>query len=279
MPALSGTWKDTAQYYDAPQALHVADPRHGKPGHESGPAEYAWEAPPYPYTMPRGREDFGSQEVIDTRGQQIDTTHYNTHLEGADWGVAYTRVPDLDEPGGADWDILKDTHAVHDKDQGASRKQNYSERAFQFPDEKYLSFRVPGLGVEAGDPIPSVAGGGQRGLNGLSVNNPPLESYLGKGFWPGTTEQLIVDRKMAARVIQRNDERAQTLNLPYFEQNVPPPKPGNQSVTPFSGLQRMIGSVSKIALARRTPPVPGDIQEERATEDFNSPTVEARFYG
>jgi hypothetical protein len=278
VPALSGTWKDTAVYYDKPPALHVADPRHQKPGHEIGPGEYAFHAPPYPYSMPRGREDFGTQEVIDTRGLQLDNTPYDTR-EGADWGLAYTRVPDIDVPGGADVDILKDTHATHGLDQGASRKQNYSEKAFQFPDEKYLSFRVPGLGVEAGDPIPPVAGGGQRGLNGLSVNNPPLESYLGRGFWPGHTEQFVVDRKFHARVIQRNDERAQTPNLPYFEANSPPPTPGNQSVTPFSALQRMIGSVSKIALARRTPPTPGDVQEERTTEDPDSPTVEARFYG
>jgi hypothetical protein len=195
------------------------------------------------------------------------------------WGLAYTRVPDLDEPGGADWDILKDTHAAHDLDQGSSRKQNYSEKVLRFNDEQYLFFRVPGLGVEATDAIPSVSGGGGRGLTGQSVNNPPLESYLSKGFWPGTTEQATVSRKFRARIIQRNDERAQTLNLPYFELNAPPPRPGNQSSTPFRALQRMIGSVSKIALQRRTPPVPGDVQAEMVREDLDSPTVGTSFYG
>jgi hypothetical protein len=227
--------------------------------------------------MPYGKEDFGSQEVPDIHGQQIDTTP-DTH-EQVRWGLAHTRVPDLDEPGGADWDILKDTHAAHNRDLGASKKQNYSAPMFHFNDERYLFFRIPGLGVEAGDPIPSLAGGGQRGLNGLSVNNPPLESYLGKGFWPGHTEQAVVDRKFRARIIQRHDERAQTPNLPYFEANAPAPRPGNQSTTPFTALQRMIGSVSKIALQRRTPPVPGDIQAETAREDADSPTVEAVFYG
>jgi len=278
MPAVSGAWKDTAIYFNAPSPLHVADPRHAKIGHEPGPQDYGYQAPPYPYAKPLGREDFGSQEIIDTRGLQIDTSAF-LHDDGRQWGIAYTRVPDLDQPGGADWDLLKKTNVDHDKDQGASRKQNYSEKAPQFYDERYLSFRVPGAGSEVGDIIPDLAGGGQRGLNSLSVNNPPLESYLGRGFWPGHTEQFVVDRKFAARVIQRNDERAQTPNLPYFEPNAPAPKPGNQSVTPFSALQRMVGSVSKIALARRSPPTPGDIQEERSQEDPESPTVEARFYG
>lgn len=279
MPALSGTWRDTALYYTAPSPLHVADPRHAKTGHEPGPGDYAFQAPPYPYMPPQGREDFGSQEVIDTRGLQIDTTNYIGHEDGSVGGLYYTRVPDFDDPGGADWDLLEHSHAAHNTDQGASRRQNYSQKVLQFPDEKYLAFRIPGLGVEAGDPIPAEAGGGQRGLNGLSVNNPPLESYLGKGFWPGTTEQLVVDRKFQARVIQRNDERAQTPNLPYFEANAPAPRPGNQSVTPFSALQRMIRSVAKIPLQRRVPPVPGDIESEQVSEDLGSPTVGTGFYG
>jgi hypothetical protein len=279
MPPISGTWQDTAQYFSKPTPLHVADPRHSKIGHETSPGEYAHEAPPYPYVKPQGREDFGSQEVADIHGQLIDSTDYNDHGDGSVGYLAYTTVADFDVPGGADWDILDMTHEAHNLDKGASKHQNYSEKAFQFYDEKYLFFRVPGLGSEVGDPIPPVAGGGQRGLNGLSVNNPPLESYLGRGFWPGTTEQTVVDRKFQARVIQRNDERASTLNLPYFEVNSPPPTPGNQSVTPFSALQRMVRSVSKIALQRRTPPVPGDIQAERVTEDLNSPSIEPSFYG
>lgn len=279
MPGLSGTWRDTAQYYNVPTPLHVADPRHATPGHEPSPGDYASVAPPYPYAQPMGREDFGSEEVPDIRGQQIDVTNYQDHNEGADWGIAYTRVPDIDEPGGADWNILKFTHATHDRDKGASRKQNYSAKTLQFHDEQYLFYRVPGLGVEATDAIPPVAGGGGRGLTGQSVNNPPLESYLGKGFWPGTTEQAVVNRKLYTRIIQRHDERAQTPNLPYFELNTPPVRPGNVSGSPFSGLQRMIKSVSKIALKRETPPVPGDILAERAQADLDSPTVEAGFYG
>jgi hypothetical protein len=278
VPRLSGTWRDTATYYNAPPALHVADPRHAQIGHEVGPGEYVFEAPPYPYEMPMGKENFGSQEVKDTAGLQIDTTPYRTDV-GADWGIAYTRVPDLDEPGGADVDILQQTHPTHARDTGASRKQNYSERTLRFYNEFYRFFRLAGLGVEATDAIPPVAGGGGRGLTGQSVNNPPLESYLGRGFWPGTTEQAIVDRTFQARVIQRNDERAQTPNLPWFEADSPAPRPGNQSTTPFSALQRMIESVRKIPLQRRTPPVPGDIDAERVTEDVMSPVIEARFYG
>jgi hypothetical protein len=276
--AVSGTWRDTAIYYDKPSPLHVADPRHARIGHEPGPQAYGYQAPPYPYAKPRGREDFGSQELIDTRGLQIDNSTY-THDDGRQWGVSYQNLEDVTIAGGNDWDLLQKTNVDHGKDSGASRKQNYSEKAPQFYDEQYLFFRVPGMGVEATDAIPPLAGGGGRGLTGQSVNNPPLESYLGRGFWPGHTEQAVVNRKFAARVIQRNDERAQTPNLPYFEANSPAPRPGNQSVTPFSALQRMVGSVSKIALARRTPPTPGDIQEERTSEDFNSPTVEALFYG
>jgi hypothetical protein len=278
VPALSGTWRDTALYFNKPEALHVADPRHAIPGHEPDPADYAYEAPPYPYAKPQGREDFGSQEVPDIRGLQLDQTQPTHDVQR--WGLSHTEGNDLDRPGGADWDILQQTYTAHNLDQGSSRKQNYSEKAFGFYDERYLSFRVPGLGAEAGDPIPSESGGGQRGLNGLTINNPPLTSYLGKGFWPGTTEQFVVDRKFQARVIQRNDERAQTPNLPYFEANAPAARPGNQSVSPFSALQRMISGVFKIPLQRRTPPVPGDVESENVLEDIESPTIEAGgFYG
>jgi hypothetical protein len=256
----------------------VADPRHAEVGHEPGPGDYGFEAPPYPYTKPQGREDFGSQEVNDTRGFLIDRTDTQSH-DVVRWGMDYTTVDELDVPGAPDWDVLGQATIAHAKDEGSSRKQNYSEKTLQFSDEQYLMFRIPGLGPEAGDPIPPESGGGGRGLNGLSVNNPPLESYLGQGFWPGTTEQVLVNRRFYARIIQRHDERAQTPNLPYFEADAPAPRPGNQSTTPFSGLQRMIGSVSKIALQRRTPPVPGDIQAEMAVEDLNSPTVGAGFYG
>jgi hypothetical protein len=229
--------------------------------------------------MPLGTEDFGTKQVIDTGGLQIDTEVID-HYYGADWGVEYTTLPDLDIPGGADADILRRTHRKHAQDFGASKKQNYSEPVPQFSDEKYLAFRIPGAGEEVGDTIPTIAyGASARGLNSLSVNNPPDDSYLGRGFWPGTTEQLAVARKLYARIIQRHDERAQTVNLPSFEQDVPPPRPGNQSVTPFSGLQRMIASVSKIPLQRRAPDLPGDVQAEMVTEDYQSPTVEARFYG
>jgi hypothetical protein len=278
VPALSGTWRDTAQAYAKPTPLHVADPRHALIGHEPSPGEYAHEAPAYPYAMPRGREDFGSQEVPDIRGLQLDITPA-THEEGSVGWLFYTQVSDLDKPGAPDDDLLRKTHAAHARDQGGSKKQNYSERTFKFFDERYLFFRIPGLGVEATDAIPPESGGGGRGLTGQSVNNPPLESYLGRGFWPGTTEQATVSRRFQARVIQRNDERAQTPNLPYFEANAPAPRPGNQSVTPFSALQRMMSGVYKIALQRRTPPVPGDIQAERVLEDTDSPPVGADFYG
>lgn len=277
MPRVSGTWRDTVTYFNVPTPLHVADPRHAKEGHEEGPQEYAWQSPPYPYPQPQGRPDFGTEEVTDIRGQQIDITP-DTH-EVVRWGMDYSTVDEFDTPGAPDWDILEESGKTHSLDQGASRQQNYSTKVLQFWDERYRFYRIPGLGPEATDPIPALSGGGGRGLNGLSINNPPMESYLGKGFWPGTTEQAVVDRKLYTRVIQRHDERAQSLNLPYFEPNTPPPTPGNQSTSPFAGLQRMIGSVSKIALRRQTPPVPGDIAEERTQADMDSPTVEAGFYG
>lgn len=278
MPALVGAWKDRAQSIALAGPLHIADPRHEQPGHEADPGDYAHQAPPYPYTMPLGREDFGSERVPDIRGQVLDNTPPD-HDDGADWGIAFTRAADYDEPGGADWDILRHTHATHGLDRGSSRKQNYSTPTFRFYDERYLSFRIPGHGSEVGDIIPPESGGGQRGLNSLSVNNPPNSSYLGQGFWPGNTEQFVVDRKFQARVIQRNDERAQTLNLPYFEPNAPPPRPGNQSTTPFNALQRMVRSVSKIPLRRETPPLPGDELAERTLPDTDSPTVGTGFYG
>jgi hypothetical protein len=279
-PTVTGAWKKAATFYDVPPALHVADKRHQTLGHERGPGEYAHEAPPIPDRMPLGPEYFATERVADTWGIQIDNTPYMTHDEGNTWGLDHTRVVDFDDPGGADWDNRKRAYRVHAKDQGASRRQNYREKIEQFHDERYHFFRWPGFGPEFSDQIPALAGGGQRGLNAFSVNNPPLEMYDGAGFRSGITEKEYTERKFNVRIIMRNDARPWTPNLAYSEPDTPPVRAKAETpASPFSGLQRMILRVQKTATQRRSPELPGDAQAEAAqfAENQPSPVIEFGF--
>lgn len=248
--AVTGAWKRKATYYDVPPAVHVADPQHQHIGHQADPGEFSYEAPPVRADAAIGPENFGSQEVIDTGGRPLDQTPRD-HGLGYNWPVERTSVADMDTPGGADVDLLIQTHSQHNI---RTRDANFLETPFQFPDERYLGFRIPGMGAEATDGIPALAGGGQRGLNGLSVNNPPLDSYLGHGFWPGTTEWQRVMRKFQVRIIQRHDMRALTPNEAYKEPDAPAPKKGTPYNSPFSALQRVISSFSQRPALRRQPP-------------------------
>src|SRR6266508_3723718 len=172
---ITGAWKRSASFYDVPPALHVADKRHQYLGHERGPGEYAHEAPAIPDRMPVGTEYFATDRVLDTGGIELDQTDYQNHNVGYDWGLDHTRVVDFDDPGGADWDNRKKVYRAHAKDQGASRAQNFGQPLTQFADEHYHFFRWPGYDASQADNIPALAGGGGRGLNAASTNNPPLE--------------------------------------------------------------------------------------------------------
>lgn len=274
---ISGGWKRAATFYDVPPAQHIADKRHQYLGHERSPGEYAHEAPPVPENMPIGVEYFATERVLDTGGLELDEEDYTDHYAGYNWGLDHTRVSDFDEPGAADWDNQKRTLKVHSTDKGASRAQNYGEKILQFWDERYHFFRWPGSGPV--DEIPALAGGGQRGLNSYSANNPPLEMYGGEGFQRGTTEKEYTERKFAVKIIQGHDARPWWPNIAYAEPDTPAvtAKEGTPA-SPFSALQRMIQRVQKTATPRRSPEPPGDYQAEMAAaSEGPSPVIEYGF--
>jgi hypothetical protein len=267
---VSGSWKRSRQpeFYDVPGGEHVADKRHTYYGHDADPGQYSYTAPPSPAETPAGLEDFGSKEVTDTGGVLYDQTPVD-HSIGYDWGVETASIYDLDQPGGLDHDILIQTHATHNVNLGGPRRSTEHYARPLMPTEKYEMFRIPGYGPEFFDDIPALAGGGGRGLNSYSVNNPPLSMYDGQGWRRGTTEIWNggQTRKFQARIIQRQGVRPVSPNVTYVEPDAPPPTPGNPLTSPFSQLQRVISSVAKTALQRRTPPLPGDILAEEATPD------------
>jgi len=251
---VSGTWRrSSGALFDVPAALHLADRRHKLPGHDTDPGAHSYHAPAQIAEGPAGEEYFATQDVLDSGGLVLDTTP-STHDDGLGVGVEPTSVTDMDTPGGADWDLLAKTHPRHARNQGAPARSTYQPRQFQFHDERYEAPRVEGFGPEATDGLPALAGGGGRGLNGLSVNNPPLESYGGRGFRYGTTEQSWVRRKFPVRIIQRHDALPWTPNLAVVDTDAPPPARGTPYTSPFSALQRMLGDVAKQPHLRRTPP-------------------------
>jgi len=231
--------------------------------------------------MPVGTEYFATDRVLDTGGIELDQTDYQNHNVGYDWGLDHTRVVDFDDPGGADWDNRKKVYRAHAKDQGASRAQNFGQPLTQFADEHYHFFRWPGYDASQADNIPALAGGGGRGLNAASTNNPPLEMYDGQGFRPGVTETEYPERKLAVRIMQRQDARPWTPNLAYVETAAPPARKEGAPLNPFGNLARVITSVSKRALTRRSPELPGDVEAEQADQfqEGPSPTIGYGFGG
>jgi len=245
---VSGSWKDSSRFYDLPPALHVADPRHQHPGHEPSPGEFAHQAPSSPAAAPAGTEWFGTERVLQTDAPIRDLTPW-VHEQDRGDSIARATAEDLDVAGGNTLDQQREARPAHTT---RTRQSNYLEKIPEFFDEKYLDTWVEGFGPEFSDGIPALAGGGQRGLNGYSVNNPPLESYGGRGFRYGFTEWQRVYRKFQARIIQRHDHRAWTPNIAYAETGA---KPGTtQYQSPLATLQRVIENVGKRPEQREQPP-------------------------
>jgi len=231
---------------------------------EADPTIGAWSGPPiladptYDYLVGES-----VPFVVDTEGLQLNFTP-DGHEEG--FGTENFREYDT-EPwdAGAPADIAmgRASGLAHSQDYGASVAQNYDDPPFQASDERYLSYRFEGFGpVE----LPALAGGGQRGLNSYGVNNPPLESYGGRGYRYGWVEQAVVDRKMydATRV---HDERLITPNTATEFADQPVPADAGRYNEPFGSLQRAMTTISQRPMMRRQPPAMDQSIMVDGTED------------
>lgn len=249
--AFSGSWLKTNFTVDPPTPLHQADPSHATV-EPADPTVGAWSGPPILQNDPAPYIVGESVPwVVDTPGLDLDLTPWGDHEEGYDsenYGESFTMPWD----GGAPADVAQAQASAfaHGTDFGAARKHAYDTPPFQAADERYIGKYVEGFGpVE----LPALAGGGQRGLNSYGVNNPGLESYGGKGFRYGFTEQMFVDRKMydPERV---TDERLILANTATAIDDQPiPANPGPYN-EPFTSLSRILRTVNQTPMMRRQPP-------------------------
>lgn len=248
---ISGSWLNQNFFVDPETPLHQADPSHME-YEAADPTQGAWMGPPILDTDPAPYLVGESVPwVVDTDGLQLDYTPWGDHEEG--YGSEnYTEEFTMPWDGGAPGDVAQAAASgrAHGTDFGSSAKSNYDQPPFQAADERYLSWRFEGFGpIE----LPALAGGGQRGLNSYAVNNPPLESYDGRGYRYGWVEQFTVDRKMydPTRV---TDERLITANTATAIDDQPVPGDAGPYNGPFSSLARIISTVNQTPMMRRQPP-------------------------
>lgn len=252
----AGGWLNKQFQVTPPELLHTVDPSHATPT-PGDPTVGAYGAPailgtdPAPYVADQVTVYEEVPWVVNTSGGPLDMTP-----EGHDQGnVLKNFTEGFTAPGGAapgDVDYARASAVAHGTDYGASRERNYEVPPFQASDERYEGFRIEGMGP-VGDLIPTLAGGGQRGLNGLSVNNPGLPMYDGRGYRYGWTEWNRVDRKMydPTRV---HDERLNLPNVADLEANNPVPAGAGAYNSPFASMARAITDIQQKPLMRRQPP-------------------------
>lgn len=248
----AGGWLRRIYEVTPAEPLHTADPRHGIP-EPADASTGAWAGPPIlatdpaPYLVDGGYVD---DWVVDTPGAVLDLTPYD-HNDGYG-GANYADGPTVYASNPGDLAYQAASAHAHGSDYGSSRASSYDQPPMQAWDERYISTRFEGVGP-VGDLIPTLAGGGQRGLNGLSVNNPPMDSYDGRGYRWGWIEQFMVDRKMydGQRV---HDERFNTPNVAEYEMNGTVPEDAGAYNSPFDTMARIITNVNQRPLLRRTPP-------------------------
>lgn len=250
----AGGWLRKTFQTTPPELLHTADPDHGRvtPG---DPTVGAYGAPPIVSTDPAPYlPEVQYQEVpwvVSTTGGFVNQTpdNHDSGLPLENFTEGFTT------PGGAapgDVDMQRASALAHGTDYGASRELNSDIPPFQASDERWIGDRFESFGP-VGDLIPTIAGGGGRGLNGLTVNNPPDDSYQGRGYRYGWVEQTWVDRKMydPTRV---HDERLNLPNVADFETNNPPPVGAGPYNSPWDSMARPITNIAQRPLMRRQPP-------------------------
>jgi hypothetical protein len=249
----SGSFMRRNSFVNAPYELHTADPAHNELGVYEGENAYTYTAPKTALPL-TGDESWGSGSVTDDpNSRPFDVTPWDTAY-GPDMEVGRTDGLDFGVPGGTYNEYDEETHDVHSENLGAVTAQNYGVPSLQFGGEEYQSFRLEGESNSFAEGIPALAGGGQRGLNSLNVNNPALEMYDNQGYRRGFTNWWRANRKFNARIIQRHDMHALFDNLAYA------PVDQRATQTPDGSMYNLFGkSITDIIQKpqlRRSPDTP-----------------------
>jgi hypothetical protein len=251
----SGSFMRKHAFYNAPYQLHTADPAHEAPGVFEGENAYTYTAPPTALPFD-GDESWGSAMVVVDYSHPFDATPQD-HDYGPDVEVGRTDGIALGIPGGTYDEQQLQTAKDHSENLGATVQQNYGVPSLQFQGERYQSIRTEGESNAYAEAIPALAGGGQRGLNSLSANNPPLEMYDGEGYRRGYTDWWRVDRRFNARIIQRHDAHALFDNVAYGPTNQPAVGTPDSSMFPL--LSKSITNIMQRPQLRRSPDRPDQL--------------------
>ena len=251
MRGYKGSWLDASWMREPIEKLHTADPAHARPD-PGDPTAGGWAGAPIHATDPApyiADPDGVGDWVVQTDGMIMDYTpvDHDNGYAGGNYRDGFTGPYDVN-PG--DLEYQRASAAAHTDDYGASRRLNYDVPPFQAHDERYESVRFEGVPAFE---LPAIVGGGQRGLNGSAVNNPPLEMYGGQGFRRGWVEQSWVDRKMYDPT-RTHDERMVLANTAAYERNAPAVQDAGPYNSPFDSLARIITDVRQRPTMRRQPP-------------------------
>ncbi len=248
----SGAFVRRNRWAPAPYPLHTADPAHLQPGVAEGENAYTWTAPPTALPVDAD-ESWGSGNVIVDFSRPFDATPYDTSY-GESAEVQRTDGIDLGIPGGSQDESQEDSYRIHSENLGATVQEDYGIPSLQFQGERYESIRTEGVGSAFAEGIPPLAGGGQRGMNALEANNPPLEMYDGEGYRRGYTDWWRADRKFNARIIQRHDMRPVFDNVAYGptdQHGI-----GTPDASPFNLFGKSITNMIQTPQLRRSPDLP-----------------------
>lgn len=244
--AYTGMWKQRA-YHDPPPFRFDLDPAHGVTDAPDLNA-FTYDAPPLPEVADVG-EFPGMEFFAPLPGVTLNTTP-DTH-DGPGHPLRTT-----------DAEMQADSLRAHGQNYGASRAATFVPAPMDFHDERQVHTVVAGYGSEATTVNPVAL---QRGLNGLSENNPD-------GFRTGETHLWRHERKFAVGE-RHHDERPVTLNTPYLATNVPPPEAGkaNPYMSPFGSLARPITRYFQRPEMRRDPQGISEGVTADGAGDFSTP--------
>lgn len=214
----AGAWLRNAYKDPTAAPVHTADPAHGVTV-DPGPAPYAHQSPPLTEVGPVGALP-GSEWVVCTAGTVIDHTDY-------------------------------ESHEASTADSGAARQGLYAQPPTQFADEHYMDSRfVSVVDAHGGQQISPTAL--RRGMNSLPENNPD-------GFPPGQEQVNTFQVQRGFAVGERvHDQRVNTPNTAYAQQNAPPPPNGNLYSPMFASLAKPFQRVYQTPVMRREPPSVSD---------------------
>lgn len=244
-----GSWLQRSWQREAPQPVHQADPAHARI-EQGDPTVGGWAGPPILAQDPAPYVYEGMSDWVTQTGGTIEDLEPNEHDFGygsRNYEDGFTTAYGVNP---ADVEYARDSAMAHDPGYGTSHWANYDVPPFIDSTERVIGARFEGVPAFE---LPQLVGGGQRGLNGSAVNNPPLEMYGGRGQRWGWVEQTWIDRKMydPTRV---HDERLILPNVATVEMNQPVPAQAGAYNSPFDSLARIIRDVRQTPTMRRQPP-------------------------